>query len=435
MSLPTYESYEESGFDWLGNLPAHWEVRRLKYLIECLDGQRVPLNSVERAERPGNIPYWGANCIMGYVDKSLFDEDLVLLGEDGAPFFDPLRPVAFFSQGPVWPNNHVHVLRPRCGVQPRFLTAALNATDYAEFIDGSTRDKLTQGAMMSIPVAWPPHEERDRVVAFLDQETGKIDGLIEQQRRLIELLNEKSQAVISHAITCLTSNGGGDESTQYDDKLGRHIKSIEQGWSPQAEDRSPEEGEAAVLKLSAVKAGRFFGAQVKALPSSVTVPSALLLRNDDFLLTRANTPELVGDTCVVDDAPLATMFSDLIYRLTLETSLLPSYLNLLMQSHLGRSLAKRDARGSSQSMVKLGHDHIRNWSIPVPPISEQQRIVRVLEAEREKLSALVDEAEAAIALLIERRAALISAAVRGHIDVRNYVPRETSAPEEAYELA
>jgi type I restriction enzyme S subunit len=101
---------------------------------------------------------------MGYVDEPLFDEDLVLLGEDGAPFFDPLRPVSFVSRGPVWPNNHVHVLRPGKDVEAKFLSSALNATDYAEFIDGSTRDKLTQQSMMSIPILLPSPSERKKSV-------------------------------------------------------------------------------------------------------------------------------------------------------------------------------------------------------------------------------------------------------------------------------
>ncbi len=144
MSFPRYEAYRGSGVTWLGDVPAHWSMTRLRFACECCDGKRIPLNSEQRAETPGLVPYWGANAIMDYVQKALFDEELVLLGEDGAPFFDRTKPVAFHSKGPVWPNNHIHVLRPRSKMLARYLTAVLNITDYAEFIDGSTRDKLTQ---------------------------------------------------------------------------------------------------------------------------------------------------------------------------------------------------------------------------------------------------------------------------------------------------
>lgn len=201
MSFPRYPGYKDSGVEWLGEVPTHWEVKRLRHLVECIDGKRVPLNSVERADRPGDVPYWGANAIMGYVDQPLFDEELVLLGEDGAPFFDPFRPVAFRSIGPVWPNNHIHVLRPNQTTFTKFIVHCLNVTDYANFIDGSTRDKLTQAGMNSIPLPWPSHDEALLIATFLDRETAKIDALVAEQEKLIALLQEKRQAVISHAVT------------------------------------------------------------------------------------------------------------------------------------------------------------------------------------------------------------------------------------------
>jgi len=111
-NLKPYPKYKDSGVEWLGEVPEGWDVKRLRFVTNCLDGKRVPLNSEQRSECQGDVPYWGANAIMDYVDKPLLHEDLILLGEDGAPFFDPTKPVAFISKGPVWPNNHVHVLRP-----------------------------------------------------------------------------------------------------------------------------------------------------------------------------------------------------------------------------------------------------------------------------------------------------------------------------------
>ena len=142
-----YPEYKDSGIEWLGEIPAHWEVKRLTWLTKCLDGKRIPLNAEERGRMQGDYPYWGANSIVDYVDRWLFDEELVLLGEDGAPFFDKSRPVAFRVRGKIWVNNHAHVLRPQSTVDAEFLAHALNCIDYRAFIDGSTRDKLTQSDM------------------------------------------------------------------------------------------------------------------------------------------------------------------------------------------------------------------------------------------------------------------------------------------------
>jgi type I restriction enzyme S subunit len=125
----------------------------------------------------------------------------VLLGEDGAPFFDKAKPVAFFVQVPIWPNNHVHVLRPRAGMLGQQLAAILNITEYAHFIDGSTRDKLTQSAMNCIPATVPPLAEQHAIAAFVDAETTKMDALVVEAAKGIELLRERRSALISAAVT------------------------------------------------------------------------------------------------------------------------------------------------------------------------------------------------------------------------------------------
>ncbi len=197
-----YSEYRDSGCEPVGAIPRHWTLTRLKFLTRCLDGQRVPLNGSERAKIQGEIPYWGANKVVDHIDRHLFDEDLVLLGEDGAPFFEPHRDVAFFVTGKIWPNNHVHVLRTdKKRAIPRFLVYALNCVDYSLHITGSTRDKLNQSDMNQIWVRWCPLPEQTQIARFLDYETAKIDRLIEKQQQLIALLKEKRQAVISHAVT------------------------------------------------------------------------------------------------------------------------------------------------------------------------------------------------------------------------------------------
>ncbi len=190
---------KDSGIDYIGEIPIDWNVMKLKYLVECLDGQRKPVDSALRTS--GIYPYWGAGSIQDYVDDYLFDEDLVLLGEDGAPFFDPYRPVAYAVSGKVWVNNHIHVLKCAKEYNRMFMVYSLNSVDYRGFINGSILNKLTQGNMREISLCCPPLYEQNRIVAFLDEKFIKIDSIIEKTRTSIEEYKHLKQAVITQAVT------------------------------------------------------------------------------------------------------------------------------------------------------------------------------------------------------------------------------------------
>ncbi|MCW3780353.1 NADAR domain-containing protein [Defluviimonas salinarum] len=190
-----------TGIDWMPEVPAHWEVIPLRHLSTCLDGRRVPLEASAREKMLGDIPYWGANQIIDHLNDFLFDEDLILLGEDGAPFFDRNKPVAFFSQGKVWPNNHIHVLRPKPGNRPEFIVHALNCADYTNYVGGATRDKLTQSYMKAIPIPVPPKDEQDVILDRLTQECTPLETTAERAAREIGFIQEYRERLIADVVT------------------------------------------------------------------------------------------------------------------------------------------------------------------------------------------------------------------------------------------
>jgi hypothetical protein len=119
-------------------LTAEAAVRRGKVMREqeadILDSRRIPVNSEERAKRVGDVPYYGAAGQVGFIDKHIFDEELVLLGEDGAPFLDSGKPKAYLIHGKSWVNNHAHVLRGKPGLLNSFLLYQLNNLDYRPYV-------------------------------------------------------------------------------------------------------------------------------------------------------------------------------------------------------------------------------------------------------------------------------------------------------------
>ena len=191
---------KNSGIPWLGEIPAHWTVQRLSRVTQCLDGQRIPLSRVERAEMQGPFPYYGASEIVDWIDSYLFDEPLVLLGEDGAQLLNPKFRIAQVVEGKYWVNNHAHVLKLLKGDRT-FLAAYLNVFDRVPFITGATRPKLTQDSMNAIPIPTPPEPEQASIAKALGSQEKRINKLGAKLTEQLNLLAEYRQALITAAVT------------------------------------------------------------------------------------------------------------------------------------------------------------------------------------------------------------------------------------------
>lgn len=189
---------KDSGVKWIGEIPEDWKISKVKYHVENLDGKRVPIDSALRVN--GIYPYWGAGSITDYVDDYLFDEELILLGEDGAPFFDPYRPVAFLVNEKIWVNNHIHVLRPKSSINALFVTYFLNIVDYGTYINGTILNKLTQSNLKKIAIVYPSLEKQEKIVHYLDDKCSGIDFIISKQKQIVEKLNVYKIALITETV-------------------------------------------------------------------------------------------------------------------------------------------------------------------------------------------------------------------------------------------
>lgn len=171
-------SSAELGF----TLPHGWRAVRLSEVAACLDFRREPINATEREKRIDGkavdqlYPYYGATQQQGWIDDFLFDDELVLLGEDGVPFLDALRPKAYLIRGKSWVNNHAHVFKGILVSNP-FLVHALNVFDYTGRVVGATRSKLNQARAVDIPLPLPPLAEQHRIVAKVDELMALCDRL------------------------------------------------------------------------------------------------------------------------------------------------------------------------------------------------------------------------------------------------------------------
>lgn len=190
----------DSGVEWLGEIPAHWEVKPLKRVFANLDSMRVPLSGEERATMIKEYPYYGASGVIDHVEDYLFDEPLILVAEDGANLYSRSSPLAFVATGRYWVNNHAHILKPLDG-DVSYWAHVLSSVVLDPWISGSAQPKLTGEKLGSIPLPTLPLRERHAIAAFLDRETARIDALVAKVRDAIERLKELRTALISAAVT------------------------------------------------------------------------------------------------------------------------------------------------------------------------------------------------------------------------------------------
>jgi type I restriction enzyme S subunit len=191
---------KDSGIDWIGQIPAHWEMKSIRYAFRFRNYQRVPISASEREGKQGEYPYYGASGIIDYVQDYIFDEDLILIAEDGANLLSKSTPLAFVATGKYWVNNHAHILEP---LFPGFKYWAelLSAADYTVYISGSAQPKLTRDRLGSVRVPVPPADERSVIISFIEQESEKFRNAIAIKQDQIAALKEYKTSLINAAVT------------------------------------------------------------------------------------------------------------------------------------------------------------------------------------------------------------------------------------------
>ena len=161
----------------VGVIPEDWDIQPLGNVVTFLDGQRRPVKSADRAKMRGSIPYYGASGIVDYVNDYLFDDDLILLGEDGENILSRNLPLAFRVSGKIWVNNHAHVLKPNNGTSIGFLTEYLESLNYEDLNSGTAQPKLNKEKCLRIPVAIPTLAEQEAIATALSDADALIDSL------------------------------------------------------------------------------------------------------------------------------------------------------------------------------------------------------------------------------------------------------------------
>ena len=185
MLVPKLRFKREDGTDY-----PEWEQYRLEDTVDFLDEKRKPITSKYR--KAGQYPYYGASGIIDFIDDYIFDEELVLLSEDGANIVDRNYRVAFIATGKYWVNNHAHCLRPKQGFASYFISEALENIDYTVYNTGSAQPKLNQEVCRNLPLMCPCLEEQQKIANFLST----VDEVIAQSEAEVQNLEQQKKAAM-----------------------------------------------------------------------------------------------------------------------------------------------------------------------------------------------------------------------------------------------
>ena len=435
MSLPRYERYKDSGVEWLGEVPENWSVTKFRYCF---------FESAEKIEQEVVGPMLSVSGYRGIEIKE-YDDDNRRRQGDELVGYRVVRPGQLVVNT-MWLNYAGLGISPYEGhVSPAYRSYRVAETLHLRFahhlmrsgsyIQGYTRLltgirpnslQMSRDDLMEFPIIVPPISDQSAIANFLDHETARIDALIAEQQRLIELLREKRQAVISHAVT-----KGLNPAAPMKPSGIEWLGDIPAHWAVhRLKAVSPE-----ITVGIVVEPSRFYVEQgVPALRSLNVRPHAVTQENLVFISpeghalnekSRLNAGDLVavrtgqpGTTGIVPAELDGCNCIDLIIiRQPRPGHGSGAYLCWFLNSDSAIRQFSEGSGGAIQQHFNVGT--AMNLIITVPPPDEQVIIATALSERTIKIDALTAEAQSAITLLQERRTALISAAVTGKIDVRS----------------
>ncbi|MGW7252661.1 restriction endonuclease subunit S [Streptomyces sp. NPDC054834] len=301
-------------------------------------------------------------------------------------------------------------------VNSRFAAHALLSTATLDQIKlASTRaaqPHLNAEELGEVKLWLPSTEEQRRIADFLDAETARIDQLTSMRDRQSKLLDDRRRSQLSELVESLTQRFGSIRL--------RHVTMrIEQGWSPQCEDRLAEHGEWGVVKAGCVNSGRFDPTQHKALPADLEPRREYLLRQGDLLMSRASgSTDLIGSVGVVREISDNLLLCDKVYRIRLDwTRARADFVAHVLRGHQAREHIKNGISGAEGMANNLPTSVVKDLLLPKVPVSKQASISDSLHQSAESVARARESLHRSIQTLTERRQALITAAVTGQFDV------------------
>ena len=417
--LKPYSITTDSGVDWLGELPSHWEMRRLKTLCNMKSGDGI---TEEKIDAAGDYPVYGGNGVRGYTASYNHDGTFVLIGRQGAHCGN-----THVARGRFWASEHAVVVTPRSEYSLRWLSFILDAMNLNQYSVSAAQPGLSVERVLELPLPVPPACEQATIVRLLDYIEGRIRRYIHAKKKLIALLEEQKQALIHEAVTGRIDVRTGRPYPAYEESGVEWLGAVPAHWDvwrskrafrPRTELARPGDTQLSATQAYGViaqadyeeKIGRKITRILKHLDQRRHVEIddfVISMRSFQGGLERAWTSGCIRSSYIVLHAA---------------TKLIVGYFGYLFKSagYIG-------ALQSTANFIRDGQDlNFENFcrvDVPFPPIDEQQHIEQAVDRGTNHIAASIERSRRQIGSLREYRARLIADVVTGKLDVRKAAAR------------
>ncbi len=387
-----------------------WKINKLEEVCEILDNKRIPISQKNRIS--GIYPYYGASGIVDYIDKYIFDEELVLIGEDGAKW-GAFENSAFIVNGKYWVNNHAHILKPNNEILiNKFLVYFLNYSNLEKYITGATVKKLNQQKLKQIEIPLPPLKEQERIVGILDESFAKIDESIKILEQDLLNLDELMQSALQKAFNPLKDNAKENYKLPqgWEWKNLGEIANTSSGGTPSRNKKEYwENGNIKWLKSGELNDGYIDFIEENITEEAIKNSSAKIFQKGTLLIAMygatAGKLGILNLDSTTNQAICAFLHKD--KNIKFLEKFLFYFLFFL------RDKIIKDSFGGAQP--NINQTYIKNLQIPLPPIKEQEQIAMHLDSVFEKAKALKELYTKELKDYEELKQSLLNKAFKGEL--------------------
>ena len=394
-------------------VPENWcWTYLLNGFAECKDGNRKPINASERAEREGDIPYYGATGQAGWIDDYLTDEQLVLLGEDGAPFLELLKDKAYLIEGKAWVNNHAHIIKSHYGeVGNKYILHYLNVFNFHGYVNGTTRLKLTQASMRTIVVPLPPLAEQKRIVEQIESLFAKLDEAKEKALSVVESFELREKAIYKKAFEGDLTNSwraeNGINISEWEEIPFEKLGKLERGRSKHRprNDKRLFGGKYPFIQTGDVAGAGMYVTSHKQTLSEFGFEQSRMFPKGTLCITIAAN---IGDAAILS---YDCCFPDSVVGFTQGEKCLNKYMYFYLQEIKAELEYIAPATAQKNLNLKL----LGKVEIKVPSLKEQEKIVEILEKQINDQENIVEKAENVIETIDVMKKSILAKAFRGEL--------------------